>query len=81
MNAMRLLMLSLGLASTALFPASGRAEREYDPSTPAEEGFGIGQPAPMQDVRMKGVSGTEISIAEVAGTKGTLVIFTCNHCP
>ena len=31
---------------------------------------------------MKNVDGREVSIAEVAaGKQGTLVIFTCNHCP
>jgi peroxiredoxin len=81
MNATRLLILSFGLVSAALLPASGAAARDPDPSTQAEGPFAIGQPAPMQDERMKSISGTDISIAEAAGTKGTLVIFTCNHCP
>jgi thiol-disulfide isomerase/thioredoxin len=41
----------------------------------------LGDPAPAADVKMKNVDNTEISIAEVAGEAGTLVIFTCNHCP
>lgn len=81
MNPKRLLVLSLGLASLALAPAlagpAPGASNEPEADTPLT----IGQPAPLQDVRMKSVSGTDISIAEVAGTKGTLVIFTCNHCP
>jgi len=81
MNPMRLLVFSLGLASAALVPASSGAAQDPDPSSQAEGPFSIGQPAPMQDVRMKSVSGTDISISEAAGTKGTLVIFTCNHCP
>jgi peroxiredoxin len=40
-----------------------------------------GAKAPARDVPMKGVDGKEISIAQAAGAKGTLVIFTCNHCP
>jgi peroxiredoxin len=40
-----------------------------------------GDPAPQRDVKMRGVDGRELSIADVAGSKGTLVIFTCNHCP
>lgn len=40
-----------------------------------------GTKAPALDVKMKGVDGKETSIADVAGAKGTLVIFTCNHCP
>lgn len=30
---------------------------------------------------MLGVDGSRVSIATVAGERGTLVIFTCNHCP
>ena len=30
---------------------------------------------------MKNVDGTEVSIADVTGKEGTLVIFSCNHCP
>jgi peroxiredoxin len=36
---------------------------------------------PARDVKMKNVDGKEISIADVAGKNGTLVIFSCNHCP
>lgn len=41
----------------------------------------LGSPAPMKDVLMKGVDGKPISIAQAAGAKGTLVVFTCNACP
>jgi peroxiredoxin len=41
----------------------------------------LGQPIPMADVAMKSVDGRSVSIADVKGPKGTLVIFTCNHCP
>ena len=41
----------------------------------------LGDPAPQRDVKMRNVDGRELSIAEIAGSKGTLVIFTCNHCP
>ena len=41
----------------------------------------IGSPAPMADVKMKNVDGKDTSIAQVKGEKGTLVVFTCNHCP
>ena len=33
------------------------------------------------DVKMKSVDGSIVSITEVKGEKGTLVIFTCNQCP
>jgi thiol-disulfide isomerase/thioredoxin len=84
MNAKRQLILALGLALAALAPAGARADTDVVPNPEAEAqapAFTIGQPAPQQDVRMKGVSGTDVSIAEAAGAKGTLVIFTCNHCP
>jgi peroxiredoxin len=41
----------------------------------------LGEKAPMADAKMKSVDGQEVSIADVAGEKGTLVIFSCNHCP
>lgn len=41
----------------------------------------LGAAAPKTDVKMKNVDGTEVSIADVRGSKGTLVLFTCNHCP
>jgi len=41
----------------------------------------LGQPAPLADTKMKNVDGKEISIGGAKGAKGTLVVFTCNHCP
>lgn len=41
----------------------------------------LGDTAPSADVKMKNVDGKEFSIADVKGEKGTLVIFSCNHCP
>ena len=81
MNAKRMLILLLGLAAAALIPATAGAATDPVANAETETPFAIGQPAPMQEVRMKNVSGTELSIAEAAGSKGTLVIFTCNHCP
>jgi peroxiredoxin len=49
---------------------------ETAPQSPA-----LGHPAPMREVKMKSVDGRELSIAEAAGKKGTLVVFMCNHCP
>jgi peroxiredoxin len=45
------------------------------------DGVKLGDKAPKADVKMKGVDGKDVSISDVAGKKGTLVIFTCNHCP
>ena len=39
----------------------------------------FGSPAP--DFALKGVDGKIYSLANVRGSKGTLVVFICNHCP
>jgi peroxiredoxin len=44
-------------------------------------GLNIGDKAPSTTVKMKNVDGSEVSIADVAGKEGTLIIFSCNHCP
>ena len=42
----------------------------------------IGKPAPESHTKMKNaVDGKSLSIADVTGKAGTLVIFTCDHCP
>ena len=33
------------------------------------------------DVSMENIDGSKITIDGIKGDKGTLVIFTCNHCP
>ncbi len=45
------------------------------------QALSLGDKAPKTDVKMKNVDGKELSIADVKGEKGTLVIFSCNHCP
>ena len=45
------------------------------------DGLKLGDKAPMTDAKMKNVDGKEVTIAGVTGKNGTLVIFTCNHCP
>jgi len=42
----------------------------------------VGTPVPLASQKMKSaLDGKSVSIADVAGKAGTLVIFTCNHCP
>ncbi|MDF2436760.1 MAG: thioredoxin family protein [Bacteroidota bacterium] len=41
----------------------------------------IGSSMPDADHKMMDVSGKEVSLNEVKGTNGTLVIFSCNTCP
>jgi peroxiredoxin len=43
--------------------------------------FGLGDAIPMAEMKMKNVDGNEVSIASIKGANGTLVVFTCNHCP
>jgi peroxiredoxin len=47
----------------------------------APQALALGSKVPMADVKMKTAAGTELSIADVKGAKGTLVVFTCNACP
>jgi peroxiredoxin len=47
----------------------------------APKALALGSKAPLSDVKMKTAAGTEVSIADVKGAKGTLVVFTCNACP
>jgi peroxiredoxin len=55
--------------------------RADDKSPSDAPGLAIGATAHATDVRMKNVDGKEVSIADAAKAKGTLVVFTCNHCP
>lgn len=61
------------LVATGL-PAVTRAD---GPASP----LALGSTAPSADVKMKAVDGRDVSIADVRGKKGTIVIFSCNECP
>lgn len=41
----------------------------------------IGAPLPKGDLKMKDISGKEISLNDAKGANGLLVMFTCNTCP
>jgi hypothetical protein len=41
----------------------------------------IGAKAPSSTVKMEGVDGSQHTITSAVGKLGTLVVFTCNHCP
>jgi peroxiredoxin len=47
----------------------------------APKSIGLGASIPSDKVEMKNVDGKMLTIDSVKGAKGTLVIFTCNHCP
>lgn len=41
----------------------------------------LGAAAPLATLKMKNVDGRDLALVDVAGAKGLLVVFTCNHCP
>ncbi len=47
----------------------------------ATAGIGIGDPIVDTDVKMKNVDGKMLSLNDIKGEKGTLVIFSSYHCP
>jgi peroxiredoxin len=70
---MKLATISLGVA-IALGTTAARAGEATGP-------LALGTKAPLSTTKMKNVDGKMVSIADVTGKAGTLVIFTCNHCP
>ncbi len=69
---------SRALPATILI--AGLAAAEPVPGE-APGALGLGQSAPLADTKLQNVDGKEISIAQAKGARGTLVVFTCNHCP
>jgi hypothetical protein len=47
----------------------------------AAERLGLGDPMPSRTVEMQNVDGKMLTLEGVAGKQGTLVVFSCNHCP
>lgn len=41
----------------------------------------IGSPIPNPDLKMKDISGSEVSFKDASGKNGLLVMFSCNTCP
>jgi len=41
----------------------------------------LGASAPMASAKLKNVDGKDLTLTDMMGKKGTLVVFTCNHCP
>jgi len=72
-----LVAATLVAALAAPLTASFAAAQEEVAPTP----LAIGSQVPLADVKMKNVDGKDVTITSAAGKKGTLVVFTCNHCP
>ena len=45
------------------------------------QGLEIGSPIPKSDHKMMDISGKQVSLDEINGVNGLLVIFACNACP
>ncbi len=67
-------MKKLGLAALALMIIASVAFK-------GEEMLSIGAKAPLTDVKMKNVAGTDMSLNDAKMDNGLLVIFSCNTCP
>ena len=48
---------------------------------PVADPLPIGSPMPKAEVKMKTVDGKEVSLSDVKGKNGLLVMFSCNTCP
>jgi len=75
MKATRAALLAASLVLVSGAPV-GAGETTTTPTSLA-----LGAKAPMATSKMKTANGKEVSIADVKGAKGTLVVFTCNACP
>jgi peroxiredoxin len=77
-----LAMAALGTAAVAGESAKDGKSAAAAPETKAAiTALALGASAPMTDVKMRNVDGKDVTIAAMKGEKGTLVVFTCNHCP
>src|SRR4249920_3428506 len=67
-------MASVGAVAILIGAGAARA---------GDGGIALGSPVPaaVAKTKMKNVDGKLVSIADVTGKAGTLVVFTCNHCP
>ncbi len=75
-------LVPAAIAAGVLLAGAVRADETARPAaTDATGALALGATAPSAGVKMKGVDGTRDSIASGAQKTGTLVVFTCNHCP
>ena len=61
-------------------PMALLATMAFSPVAPVEP-LTIGSSLPKAELKMKDVSGKEVSINDVAKENGVLVMFSCNTCP
>lgn len=73
------LLALLLLATTVGGPAAAGARAGAD--GPGRDPLSLGAPLPAPDVPLRGTGGETWTLERARGPKGTLVVFTCNHCP
>ena len=72
---MRLKSVTFLLCALSLTVLASESKKDND------QALKLGEPIPKTDVEMKNVDGRMLSIRDVIGENGTLIIFSCNHCP
>lgn len=65
----------------AMLAVSSAKPVQAQPGDAGPTPLALGATMPLRDVAMKNVDNKELTLAQVAGKKGTLVLFICNHCP
>ncbi len=76
-----LLSTGVALADETKAAAPVQAKKVEAKMSKRSAPLAIGDAAPMTEVKMENVDGKQLSLNDIKGEKGTLVIFSCNHCP
>jgi peroxiredoxin len=75
---MTMKLATLALSAFALSATAFATRAQAEEATP----LALGASLPMTTAKLKNsIDGKLVSLADVKGTKGTLVVFTCNNCP
>jgi hypothetical protein len=69
------------VAATPSAPASTTARPAQARVPSGRPSLAPGQMATIRTVAMQSAEGPRVTIDQAIGTRGTLVVFTCNHCP
>jgi peroxiredoxin len=73
--------MKLATLFSAVAIVAGTAAAAWAGESTGGLALGSKVPAAVAKTKMKNVDGKRVSIADVTGKSGTLVVFTCNHCP
>src|SRR4029453_2262043 len=78
---MKLVRITTIVAGVSIVIAGAAAVSAWAGESTGGLALGSTVPAAVAKTKMKNVDGKMLSITDVTGKAGTLVIFTCNHCP